>query len=243
MTSSTNSLPKAKSPTTLLTGTAALAAVSTASSQGALVQINLSNNQISAFSNTLNADLTGDLTDDVTFTGEANFFSPFMMPMVSMIPISTTAFGAMISTTFTFPGNPGTYSGEVRINGQLARGFNQVDSNGGPTSSVAVAPGGTPGGLGIETGGITLTFSDPGIFGGATTTAFLEVVAEGTPANAGVTLTRLVFDDGVGAPVIPSSANVVGQGAFPDYVPEPSSLALLALGAGGLTFRRQRKKA
>jgi len=161
--------------------------------------------------------------------------------MVSMIPISTTTFGVMISTTFTFPGNPGSYSGQVRINGELARGLQRVDSNGGPTSSVAIAPGGTPG-AGIVTGGITLTFSDPSIFGGASTAAFLEIVTDSASPNTGVTLTRLVFDDGQGAPVIPNFANVVGQGDFP-LVPEPSSLALLALGAGGITIRRQRKKA
>ncbi|MGE9267507.1 MAG: PEP-CTERM sorting domain-containing protein [Verrucomicrobiales bacterium] len=43
----------------------------------------------------------------------------------------------------------------------------------------------------------------------------------------------------------PTLSDVVGQGAFTEAapVPETSSLALLALGAGGLAYRRKRRVA
>jgi hypothetical protein len=57
-----------------------------------------------------------------------------------------------------------------------------------------------------------------------------------------VTVHRLIFDDDTGGAI--SGLNVTDP-AFSEFaaIPEPSSLGLLALGAGGLLARRRREKA
>ena len=70
-----------------------------------------------------------------------------------------------------------------------------------------------------------------------------------SPTFQTVELVRIVFDDaeqarptdpGIGMTVYPSMGSVE-NGVFTP-IPEPSGLALLALGAGGLAARRRRKK-
>lgn len=226
--------------------TTALAAV-TASSQGALVQITLTGNQISLGGNTLNADLTGDAVNDLTLSGNQFAFPPVISysTFTSIIPIgtSTTPGGAMFpisstfTSTFTIGGASGSYGVTAQLNGQGALANMVVSTFGAPILTSSFAPG-----TGLREGGITLTFSDVRIQGGAPTQAFLEVIADGRAPQ--ITLSRLVFDDGTGIPGIADEANVLGQGAFTEFtpIPEPSGLALLALGAGGITFRRQRRK-
>ena len=87
-----------------------------------------------------------------------------------------------------------------------------------------------------------VTFTDSRINGGLPTDGYLEVnsIAAGSTANS-VTLTRFVFDDA-------STTRPTGVSTTTPYtpavlIPEPSSLTLLALGAGGLLARRNRKKA
>jgi hypothetical protein len=90
-----------------------------------------------------------------------------------------------------------------------------------------------------------ITFTDQRINGGSPTGAWLQVNAFNTSATSHtVELSRLIFDD--------ESTTRPGFGSVPDVqtewqvsaVPEPgSNLALLALGAGGLTLRRRLKRA
>ena len=90
-----------------------------------------------------------------------------------------------------------------------------------------------------------ITFTDPDINNGAPTGGWLQVDAFNSSISSHtVQLSRLIFDD--------ASTTRPGFTSIPDVqtewqvaaVPEPgSNLALLALGAGGLTLRRRLKRA
>jgi hypothetical protein len=83
-----------------------------------------------------------------------------------------------------------------------------------------------------------ITFTDSRINGGAATNAWLQVNAFNTSSTSQtVALTRVIFDDA--STTRPSFASI--PGTQPSFVPEPSGLALLALGAGGLLTRRRRQ--
>jgi hypothetical protein len=86
-----------------------------------------------------------------------------------------------------------------------------------------------------------ITFSDARINGGATTSGWLEVNAFNTSTtDHTVQLTRLIFDDA--STTRPVFAEIPGTQTEWAAVPEPSSLGLLALGAGGLALRRSRSR-
>ena len=89
-----------------------------------------------------------------------------------------------------------------------------------------------------------ITFTDSRINGGVPTEAWLQVNAFNTSArNHTVEFARLIFDDGsTTRPVFGSFPEVQPEWQV-SAVPEPgSNLALLALGAGGLTLRRRPKR-
>ncbi len=93
---------------------------------------------------------------------------------------------------------------------------------------------------------VEVQFTDSNIRGGAATTGYLDITASATqPGEKIITVMRLIFDDVTGDTIGGLNAT---DAAFTEYtlsaVPEPgSNLALLALGAGGLTLRRRLKRA
>jgi hypothetical protein len=92
---------------------------------------------------------------------------------------------------------------------------------------------------------VALTLTDTNVRGGAPTAGWLDMTATGRNIGelARVEIHRFIFDDA--SAVAPTG--VSRSDSFEEYVasavPEPSSLGLLALGAGGLIARRRRQAA
>ncbi len=85
---------------------------------------------------------------------------------------------------------------------------------------------------------VKFIFSDPEINNGSVTSGFLDMQASKN-GDLSVQIHRLIFDDAsTAAPTGLTSASTGIQEW--SAVPEPSSLGLLALGAGGLLARRRR---
>ncbi|MFN6017201.1 MAG: PEP-CTERM sorting domain-containing protein [Verrucomicrobiota bacterium] len=198
-----------------LPGAMALAAT-TASSQAAVVQITLTGNKISSTGgNQLVADLTGDNVADIGIT---NAF------------VSNQGVNAVVNGSDVWAGSMIQYglpyyiadAAFVWADGLgMAAGFS-------PKSTRLLNP---------------ITFSDSRINGGVSTEAWLEVRAFNSNAtNHTVELSRLIFDDA--STTRPGYSITSNPGVQTEWsasaVPEPSSLGLLALGAGGLLARRRR---
>jgi hypothetical protein len=87
-----------------------------------------------------------------------------------------------------------------------------------------------------------ITFSDSRINGGAETEGWLEVYAFNTSTtDHTAALTRLIFDDA--STTRPMFSSIPGAQTEWGAIPEPSSFALLGLGAAGLIARRRRQAA
>jgi PEP-CTERM motif len=147
----------------------------------------------------------------------------------------------------TFSGaNVGMAAAVVYVNGSKL--LATVFPSGGTTGLKAkFAAGGLGVAMGINTGGNInylnpITFTDLSINGGASTNAWLQVNSFNTSSTSHtVALTRVIFDDA--STTRPSFASIPGTQTEWSAVPEPSGLALLALGAGGLLTRRKRQAA
>lgn len=186
----------------------------------ATVQITLSGNKISSTSvggNTLNADITGDLTNDLTFTNV----------IVGAQAARVSVNGDLIHASYN---NFSSYAVDAQF-ALLGVGIASASSGFPNVQNISYLN--------------PITFTDARINGGAATQAWVEVNAfnlftDPRGESHTVALTRVIFDD--------ASVLRPGFGSIPGTqtewtVPEPSSLTLLALGAGGLLTRRRRQAA
>ncbi len=188
------------------------------------MQITLTGNKLSSTGgNQLNADLTGDGIADLVFGA----------PEFGSAQIRDRAVWVGIRDLFNIVGS------------ELVSAWNS-------TTTYVVKAGFAPYGVGVTRSvGFSprdisylnpITFSDPGINGGSPTAGWLQVNAFNTSAtDHTVELSRLIFDDA--STTRPAFASIPGAQTEWGAVPEPSSLGLLALGAGGLLIRRSRAKA
>jgi hypothetical protein len=207
-----------------LPGAMALAATA-ASSQAATVQITLTGNKISSPSaggDSLNADLTGDNVNDVLFMGRA-------------AGTRSVTF-AMEAVNFSWRPN-GNALAFVDDGGRYAAKPGFV-SDGVGSGGIYGAVGPIPARSYLN----PIKFTDTRINDGNRTDAWLEVTAFNESATSHtLQLTRLIFDDA--STTRPAFSSIPGEQTAWTAVPEPSSFALLALGAGGLIARRRRQAA
>lgn len=180
------------------------------------MQITLTGNKISSTGgNQLVADLTGDGVDDVTFGFYTSSGASVSVQVNGAFP---PVFAGYFSVALPF-----------RVDAQFA-------SYG---VGLASASGATPQSIQFLNG---VSFTDARINGGAPTNGYLQVNAFNTSStDHTVELSRLIFDDA--STTRPAFTSIPGAQTEWGAVPEPTSLGLLALGAGGLLLRRSRAKA
>ena len=210
---------KSRLAQSLVTVTAALAATVASSQAGAtLVQITLTGNKISTTGgNTLNADVTGDLVNDLVFVNAHTDKS-----------VVAQNYGAFV----TIGGN--RLSAQAFIEGSSVKGDAQFALGGVGTPTIMNSSG-----FNIKYLN-PISFTDARINGGALTQGYLEVNSiDITQQSATVALTRLIFNP-LSTTMTSGQLNI--GTTYTEFVPEPSSLGLLALGAGGLLARRRRQQ-
>jgi hypothetical protein len=200
-----------------LPGAMALAAT-TASSQAATVQITLTGNKISSTSaggNSLDADLTGDGTDDLVFRSMIiNDVRAKVAFGIGGIAYASRASGRFYAKAGITPGGVGRFGS---VSGLTPRDTSYLNA---------------------------ISFTDSRVNGGAATNGWLESHAFNSSATSHtVEFTRLIFDDA--SVTRPAFASIPGAQTewSPTVIPEPSSFALLGLGAAGLLARRRRQAA
>jgi hypothetical protein len=201
-----------------MVGATAATAAGVTAPQVSAITINLAGNYISDDAgNHLNADLTGDGHPDLTiasahFLHATGFSGGTPSPYYGVRTVRVNLNGVLASAVWRGYGDP--YFGTVRLGSQSAS-WGQV-----PTSVSSTF------GTRTLTGSIPIFFKDLHINGGAPTQGFLEVTVFG--AYPMVQLDSFTYN----APVKLSASTVPDEG---------SSLALLAMGAGGiLALRRWR---
>lgn len=194
--------------------------------QTAPPSITLTGNQLSSSTGSaLNADLTGDGTNDIFLSNTTNSHQSGNRSNGGGFNFNAYV---RINYGVLFAKAPSPASQSAKAN----FAFIGIGSGGAVTSYVGTAKATTLN---------PIAFTDIRINGGAATQGFLQVEATAIYALGGtVVLTRLVFDD--------TSTTLGTAGLSETYtewqaVPEPSGLALLALGASGLLLRRNRAQA
>ena len=195
-------------------------AATTASSHAATVQITLSGNKISSTSaggNSLYADLTGDGNNDL------NIVRPVAQGNKADLFAFGKDFGGAIAGRASFDVSARMYgAGAGSTEPAMRYSTSQL-------TMVELLP---------------FRFMDARINGGSGTNGWLEVTTfNESQTSHTVQLTRLIFDNsGTNAPN-PGSISGVQTEWSPSAIPEPSSFALLGLGAAGLLARRRRQAA
>jgi len=194
-------------------GAATLAGITGA--HATIVQITLTGNQITESANTLEADLTGDGIDDVI---AANMQNTAQLP-TGGTAITSSRFSASVKTT----------------GGAFAFAYYMKTAGGATSSSFSISGTQTNDGL------IAISFNDPA-YGGAVN-AWLDIhVDQHSPSSeAAVILQRVIWDDAQPTSRPTGITATDAPYAEATAVPEPSGIALLALGAGGLLLRRKRQ--
>ena len=199
-----------------MAGATAATAAGVSTSQGGLVTISLTNNFISGYGNNLNADLTGDGHPDLTIVGVAY--------QVTHRYFTTSKGGMGYYRSFD------KTRAQAILNGVFAGAYFSHDYGFGTVqlgSKIGhfYRSSGTP----SLTSSIPIFFKDLHINGGSPTEGSLEVtVAYGT-----VQLDSFTYNSDT-----PAAGSRVA--AVPD---QGSSLALLAMGAGGVLALRRRRTA
>jgi hypothetical protein len=187
-------------------------AATTASSQAATVQITLTGNKISS---TGGNQLTADLTGDSVDDVSIGDFR------VRGDEVFFDLNGGRVRAEYTTTSNYFARAGFTSVGVGV---FDDIVSV-GPASSRFMG---------------AITFTDNRINGGVVTEAWLEVYAVASDSDQSVEMTRLIFDDA--STTRPAFTEIPGTQTEWSAVPEPSSLGLLALGAGGVLLRRRRAK-
>ena len=199
-------------------GAIATAGASVAS--GATVQISFDNNVVSTSTGLTNflGDLTGDGVEDAVGEIRAGGFGYLSMIMGAEKEKVASA---------------GAFAGSM-----FGPGGNFVWMN---RDAVQVPLGST-----AEIRGVTkVSFSDSWINTGGLSGGWLDVTARSGSDGVSFQIHRLIFDDASlnVAEGITASSTGITDVTHIYHIPEPSSLGLLALGAGGLMMRRRRSQA
>jgi hypothetical protein len=200
-----------------LPGALALAAA------GAATQANAATVQITFTGSYISTSLGNQLDTDFGDDSVANFGGVLESKQVQLFDEGSSVFA---QAAFGYRGSISAFTASVWLRG--AGSGVDADSAGAGVALRSL---------------VAVNFTDTNIRSGAPTNGWLDITAVANePGDKRLTVNRLIFDDATGGAITGLTAN---DAAYTTYsaVPEPSSLALLALGAGGLLTRRRRSQA